>query len=87
MCEQNLLITLLVVQEVKKHFPEIKIYLWTGYYYEELQKMSNPKVQIILDMIDVLIDGPYIESKRDVSLPLRGSSNQSIIYLKEKNNN
>ena len=44
MCEQNLLITLLVVQEVKKHFPEIKIYLWTGYYYEELQKMSNPKV-------------------------------------------
>lgn len=44
MCEQNLLITLLVIQEVKKRFPEIEIYLWTGYYYEELQKMSNPKV-------------------------------------------
>lgn len=83
MCEQNLLITLLVIQEVKKHFPEIEVYLWTGYYYEELQKMNNPKVQAILDMIDVLIDGPYIESKRDVSLPLRGSLNQNIIKLKE----
>ena len=48
--------------------------------------MSDPKVDLILSMVDVLIDGPYIESKRDLTLPLRGSSNQSIIDLKEKRN-
>jgi anaerobic ribonucleoside-triphosphate reductase activating protein len=76
----------MVLQNVKLHFPEVKTYLWTGYYYEELLKMTDPKVKIILDMVDVLIDGPYKESKRDVTLKMRGSSNQSIINLKEKRN-
>lgn len=86
MCEQNLFLTCMVLQNVKNHFPQVKIYLWTGYYYEQLLKMSDPKVSLILSMIDVLIDGPYIESKRDLTLPLRGSSNQSIVDLKEKRN-
>lgn len=84
MCEQNLLLTCMILQNVKLHFPQVKIYLWTGYYYEDLLKMSDSKVKIILDMVDVLIDGPYDESKRDVTLKMRGSSNQSIINLKEK---
>ena len=86
MCEQNLLLTCMILQNVKLRFPQVKTYLWTGYYYEDLLKMSNPKVKIILDMVDVLIDGPYEESKRDVTLKMRGSSNQSIIDLKEKRN-
>ena len=86
MCEQNLFLTCMVLQNVKNHFPQVKTYLWTGYYYEQLLKMSDPKVGLILSMVDVLIDGPYIESKRDLTLPLRGSSNQSIIDLKEKRN-
>lgn len=86
MCEQNLLLTCMVLQNVKNHFPQVKTYLWTGYYYEQLLKMSDPKVSLILSMVDVLIDGPYIESKRDLTLPLRGSSNQSIIDLKEQRN-
>ena len=86
MCEQNLFLTCMVLQNVKSHFPQVKTYLWTGYYYEQLLKMSDPKIGLILSMVDVLIDGPYIESKRDLTLPLRGSSNQSIIDLKEKRN-
>ena len=86
MCEQNLFLTCLVLQNVRLRYPDIKVYLWTGYYYEELLKMSDPKVKLILDMIDVLIDGPYEESKRDITLKMRGSSNQSIIDLKEKRN-
>ena len=39
----------------------------------------------ILEMADVLIDGPFIESKRDITLKMRGSTNQRIIYLKESN--
>lgn len=86
MCEQNLLLTCLVLQKVKQHYPQVKTYLWTGYYYENLLKMNDPKVKMILDMVDVLIDGPYIEEKRDVTLKMRGSSNQRIIELKENRN-
>ena len=37
----------------------------------------------ILDMTDFLIDGPYVESLRDITLEMRGSSNQRIINLRE----
>ena len=84
LCEQNTLLTLMTIQYVKQRLPEVKIYLWTGYYYEELLKSPDPKVSLILKEIDVLIDGPYIESLRDVTLKMRGSSNQNIIELKEK---
>ena len=86
LCEENLFLTCMVLQNVKNHFPLVKTYLWTGYYYDQLLKMSDPKVGLILDMVDVLIDGPYVEDKRDVTLQMRGSSNQNIIDLKEKRN-
>lgn len=86
LCEQNTLLTLMTIQYVKQRLPEIKIYLWTGYYYEQLLKSSDPKIPLILKEIDVLIDGPFIKSLRDVTLKMRGSSNQNIIDLKEKRN-
>ena len=84
LCEQNLFLTCMVLQNVKFHFPQVKTYLWTGYYYEDLLKNTDPKMELILDMVDVLIDGPYIERLRDVTLLMRGSSNQTVIYLKEQ---
>ena len=86
LCDENLFLTLLVLREVKQHFPQVKIYLWTGYYYEDLIHSANSHMKQALELIDVLIDGPYIEARRDITLPLRGSSNQSIIDLKEKRN-
>lgn len=86
LCDDNLFLTYMVLKEVKAHFPKVKVYIWTGYYYKDLLKRGNPKISKILEMTDVLIDGPYIEGRRDVSLPMRGSSNQSVIYLKEKEN-
>ena len=86
LCDDNLFLTYMVLKEVKAHFPKVKVYIWTGYYYEDLLKRGNPKIPKILEMTDVLIDGPYIEEHRNVSLPMRGSSNQSVIYLKEKEN-
>ena len=84
MCQENLFLTCMLLQNIKLRFPRVKIYLWTGYYYEQLLRMADPKVGLILDMVDVLIDGPYDEKKRDITLKMRGSSNQSIIDLKEK---
>lgn len=82
LCEENLLLTCMVIQNVRLRYPNIKIYLWTGYYYDQLLKMNDPKIKLILDMIDVLIDGPYIEARRDITLKMRGSSNQSIINIR-----
>ena len=83
LCQENLFLTLLVISHVKEKLPDTKIYLWTGYYYEELLKHQSAHLKSILDIVDVLIDGPYEQDKRDISLSMRGSSNQSIINLKE----
>ena len=85
LCEQNVFLTLLVVKTVKERLPDTKIYIWTGYYYDELMKRnSDSHLKTILSLTDYLIDGPYIQNLRDITLPMRGSSNQTIIDLKEK---
>ena len=81
LCEENEFLTLLVISQIREKLPETKIYVWTGFYYEDLLKKSTPHIKNILEQIDVLIDGPYIESLRDITLPMRGSSNQNIINL------
>ena len=55
------------------------IWCYTGFTYEALLKM--PKQKELLELIDVLVDGPYVESLRDPDLLFRGSSNQRIISL------
>lgn len=77
--------TALVIKEVKEKLPDTKIYIWTGYLYEELQQKASlyPKLQYILDHADFLIDGPYIQELRDITLHMMGSSNQRIWDLKQ----
>ena len=82
LCEHNAFLTLLVVKTVKEKLPNTKIYIWTGYTYDKLP--TDPHIQQILDLSDYLIDGPYRAELRDITLPMRGSSNQNIIYLKEQ---
>ena len=86
LCEDNEFLTLLVIKTVKEKCPNVKIYIWTGYYYEELIKRSSSHTRQILDIADFLIDGPYVEAERDITLSMRGSYNQSVINLKEKRN-
>lgn len=81
LCPENEFLTHLVISSVKEKLPNIKIYIWTGYNYEELIKNSG-RISQILELADYLIDGPYVESLRDITLPMRGSSNQRIIDLK-----
>lgn len=83
MAEENMFLTHLVINEVKRALPDTKIYLWSGYTLEELEKRSDNRTAAILSSIDCIIDGPYIESERDITLPMRGSRNQRIHYLKE----
>lgn len=54
------------------------IWIWTGYVYEEL----TAEQKRIVSMSDVLVDGPFIQEKRNPKLQFRGSSNQRIIDVK-----
>lgn len=82
LCPENLYLVKGIVSTVRVFVPGIKIYIWTGYTYEELLKSDNEDLKFILSVTDVLIDGPYIEEERDITLPMRGSRNQRIIDLK-----
>ena len=83
LCRDNLFLVHDIIEEVKKLYPDIKIYIWTGYTYEKLLDKKEKILQNILENIDVLIDGPFVQELRDITLPMRGSSNQRIINLKE----
>ena len=57
------------------------VWCYTGYTLAELMTMNDAYVSALLAQIDVLVDGPYIEAERDLSLPFRGSRNQRLIDL------
>ena len=73
----NLTMVSSLINAVRHAYPHIKIFLWTGYTKEELD-VKDERTKLILDNIDVLIDGPFIEAQKDLSLKLRGSANQHI---------
>lgn len=59
-------------RQVKNRFPDKTIWIYTGYLYEKLEPILN-------DTIDVLVDGPFIEAQKDITLKFKGSKNQRII--------
>lgn len=80
LCQENVQDVDDIISGIRIAYPEIKIFLWTGYTLEQLKEQKNKHIDNILSNIDVLIDGPYIESLRDITLELRGSANQRILY-------
>ena len=73
-----------IVKLIRSAYPRIKIYLWTGYTYQELLDLDNKYINSILSQINFLIDGRFEEDKKDLTLKLRGSSNQKIIELNKE---
>ena len=80
LCEENLDEVNNIITSVRAAFPHIKIFVWTGYVLEELQKRKDPRIKSVLSQIDTLIDGPFIEAEKDLTLELRGSKNQRILH-------
>jgi len=74
-----------VIQWVRKNYPNKTIWLYTGYTKEKIDQMNNYMMTEIINSLDVLVDGPYIESQRDIAhTPFRGSTNQRIIQINKK---
>lgn len=69
-----------LIEYIKSVYPNKTVWLYTGYTFNDLKKF----VPIgILNKIDVIIDGPYIEKFRDTTLKWRGSSNQRVINVRK----
>ncbi len=70
-----------VITIIKVIYPSTPVYIWTGGIFENHLKNaeSNLILRHILSLTNVLIDGPYQEDKRDITLYLRGSLNQRVI--------
>ena len=69
-------------QQIKKAGMHLMCY--SGYTYEQLLKRAEtePDVTALLNVVDVLVDGPFLIAERDLELLYRGSRNQRLIDLK-----
>lgn len=77
----NTPVALRLCRKVRAEFGSTKdIWCWTGYTWEELQRAGEtPDKAELLSMVDVLVDGRFIEALKDPLLQFRGSSNQRVI--------
>ncbi len=75
------------VKKVKEQYPKKDIWAFTGYLYDRDLIQGGSKytseTSELLELIDVLVDGPFIEEQKDITLKFRGSSNQRIIDLQK----
>ena len=69
----------LIIESLKKHFPEKRIWVYSGYTYESL----NENQLRAISKADILVDGQFMKEKRDLNLKFRGSSNQRIIDIQK----
>ena len=67
----------IVLAELRMRRSEMDIWLYTGYVYEEISHLPA------LRWVDVLVDGPFVQSERDLTLPYRGSRNQRILDVRK----
>lgn len=88
--ENNLDRTLDLVNEFRLSMPQKSIWLYTGHTFIDILKgaaqikdRANLIRFMVLRNIDILVDGQYIDSKRDPTLPYRGSNNQKLIDIQQ----
>ncbi len=73
-----------LLRRIKKELPQKTVWSFSGYTYEELPGDSRAVCEVtkeMLSMLDVLVDGEFVEAKRNISLRFRGSENQRLIDM------
>lgn len=74
-----------LLSQVKKTYPDISIWLYTGFVLEDVFspdcRANTPYVADILSNCDIIVDGPYIEAKKNIALRFAGSENQRVIDM------
>ena len=74
---ENQEVLLPFLKRVKEEYSNKDVWLYSGYLYEQIKDAE------LLQYVDVLVDGPFVETLKDPSLAFRGSSNQRILNVQE----
>lgn len=74
----NTAVCLSVVRRMRAELPHKDVWAWSGYRFEQLMTDSADKREL-LEMVDVLVDGPFDVARKDLSLAFRGSRNQRVV--------
>lgn len=82
LAECNVQVVSYLCHNIKRHYPDKKIWLWTHYKWEDLLE-DGFMHRAIFPVVDVLVDGEYIEEQRDLTLKWRGSKNQRVIDVQK----
>ena len=82
LCKENISEVLKFIKDVKKIRPEFNVWCYSGYTLDQLIDRNDEETNECLNEIDVLVDGRFVEAKKDPTLKFRGSSNQRILDLK-----
>lgn len=85
--EENQTVLAPLLEKIKSTFPKKDIWCWTGYVMDKdlvpLGRKYGPYTDRMLRCIDVLVDGPFIQAKKNLMLKFRGSENQRMLHLKK----
>lgn len=79
MHEANCQCVLGLIKEIRERYPEKTIWCYTGYTLEQIKDGDNEARKEIVRNIDVLVDGRFVESLKDVNYPWAGSTNQRVL--------
>lgn len=83
LCHENISEVNHFIERVRKELPEFNVWCYTGYTFEELKNREDEVTNITLNNIDVLVDGRFIEARKNPEIKFRGSDNQRIIDLRK----
>ena len=84
LCQDDMGLITLNFLAHKVHSLGKTVWLWTGFKWEDFNFTNNFSLQsLLLSACDVVVDGPFIEAEKDLSLAFRGSRNQRIIDVRE----
>lgn len=72
-----------IMRAFKFRFPNKDIWMWTGYTLEELLEQDDEDIKSMLIYLDYLVDGQFIEEKKNLKLKWAGSDNQRCINIQE----
>jgi len=79
LCNENITEVVDFIKDVKKVRPNFNVWCYTGYTLEQLEERNDEVTKEALNNIDVLVDGRFVQEKKNPTLKFRGSENQRIL--------
>ena len=83
LCKENIATVNKFIENVKKERPELDVWCYSGYTFEQLQERNDEITNETLKKIDVLVDGRFVESRKNPEIKFRGSDNQRLLQVQE----